>query len=117
MVPRQVGDGRNKHRGRMQMISQLGFITTILLSASTILAAEAPNLKLDLPKNGSVKVAFVISNNATLIDIAGPMKTFDEVQTGGKIRPFETFTVSETKEPIKAGSLTVIPDYTFSDAP
>jgi transcriptional regulator GlxA family with amidase domain len=99
------------------MISRLlGIIVTITMFALTIFAAEAPDLKLVLPKSGTVKVAFVISDGATLIDIAGPMQTFDQVQSPGQ-SGFQTFTVSETKGPIKAGTLTVVPDYTFTDAP
>lgn len=72
--------------------------------------------KLVLPKSGVAKVAFVISDRATLIDIAGPMQTFDQVQSPGTTG-FETFTVSETRNPIKAGKLTIVPDYTFDDVP
>ena len=30
---------------------------------------------------------------------------------------FQTFTVSETRKPIKAGTMTIVPDYSFADAP
>src|SRR5262249_3655203 len=63
-----------------------------------------------------VKVAFVVSDQATLIDIAGPMQTFDQVQSAGTTG-FQTFTVSESRNPIKAGTMTIVPDYTFTDAP
>jgi len=99
------------------MISRLlGAMMAITLFTSTIHATEAPDIKLTLPKSGTVKIAFVISDRATLIDIAGPMQTFDQVQSAGTTG-FETFTVSEAKEPLKAGTLTIVPDYTFSDAP
>jgi transcriptional regulator GlxA family with amidase domain len=86
-----------------------------LLSLSLPLACAQQDAKMTLPKSGVVKVAFVVSDQATLIDIAGPMQTFDQVQTnnGG----FETFTVSETRKPIKAGTLTIVPDYTFENVP
>jgi len=78
-------------------------------------AAPQDGERLTLPKSGIVKVAFVVSDRATLIDIVGPMQTFDQVQVpdGG----FETFTVSELRKPIKVGTLTITPDHTFADAP
>ncbi len=72
--------------------------------------------KLTLPKSGVGKIAFVISNQATLIDIAGPMTVFDQVQSPGTTG-FETFTVSETRNPVKVGTVTIIPDYTFDNVP
>ncbi|MFL6759910.1 DJ-1/PfpI family protein [Sphingomonas sp.] len=78
--------------------------------------AEAPEKQLALPSSGIMKVAFVVSDRATLIDIAGPMQVFDQVQSPGTTG-FQTYTVSETRQPIKAGTLTIVPDYTFADAP
>lgn len=78
--------------------------------------AEAPEARLTLPKSGIVTVAFVISDHATLIDDAGPMQTFEQAQSPGATG-FRSFTVSATRSPIKAGELTVVPDYTFDDAP
>ena len=87
----------------------------ILLVATCATAAPA-DVRLSLPKSGPVKVAFVVSDNATLIDVAGPMQVFDQVQAPDKTE-FQTFTVSETRKPIKAGTMTLVPDYTFADAP
>jgi transcriptional regulator GlxA family with amidase domain len=85
------------------------------LAAATFPAVAETEARIALPKSGILKVAFVVSDNATLIDIAGPMQVFDQVQTpnGG----FQTFTVSETRAPIHAGTMTVVPDYTFENAP
>jgi transcriptional regulator GlxA family with amidase domain len=88
----------------------------LVLLAAANAAAAAPEVKLTLPSSGVAKVAFVVSDNATLIDIAGPMQTLDQVQSPGTTG-FQTFTVSETRKPIKAGTLTIVPDYTFADAP
>jgi transcriptional regulator GlxA family with amidase domain len=76
----------------------------------------APDAKLQLPEPGVAAVAFVVSANATLIDIAGPMQTFAQGQSTGSAG-FRTFTVSETQTPIRAGTLTIAPDYTFTEAP
>jgi transcriptional regulator GlxA family with amidase domain len=90
----------------------MSLVSLVIVAA----ALTAPDLKLTLPKSGAVKVAFVISDGATLIDIAGPMQTFDQVQAG-EATGFETFTVSESRTPLKAGTLTIVPDYTFADVP
>ncbi len=72
---------------------------------------------LTLPRSGSVKVAFVISAGTTLIDVAGPMQVFDQIQSPPNSPEFETFTVSETRNPTKVGTMSVLPDYTFASAP
>jgi transcriptional regulator GlxA family with amidase domain len=89
-------------------------VFTMLFLATSAFAAP-PETRFTLPKTGPVRVAFVVSNNATLIDIAGPMQVFDQVQSPGTA--FETFTISETRKPIKMGTMTIMPDYTFADAP
>lgn len=88
----------------------------VLIAAQPLAHAEmTQEPKLQRTSSDVMKVAFVISDNTTLIDVAGPMQVFDQVVTdkGG----FQTFAVSETRTPIKAGTLTVVPDYTFDDAP
>jgi transcriptional regulator GlxA family with amidase domain len=90
-----------------------GALLALLVIVPSYAADEA---RLTLPRSGIVKVAFVVSDNATLIDIAGPMQVFDQVQSPGTTG-FQTFTVSETRKPIKAGTMTIVPDYTFADAP
>ncbi len=90
-------------------------ITLLAITLTSMFTSAQDEPKLTPPKGRDVKVAFVISPRATLIDIAGPMQVFDQIQgpTGG----FETFTVSETRTPLKAGRLTITPDYTFDDVP
>ena len=78
--------------------------------------AEAPETKLPLPSTGVLKAAFVVSERFTLIDVAGPMQVFDQVQAPGQ-EAIETFTVAETKTPITVHGLTIIPQYTFDTAP
>ena len=79
-------------------------------------AIEAPERKFEVPKSGIIKVAFVISDRATLIDMAGPMQVFDQVQSPGTTG-IQTFTVSETRAPVKVGTVSIVPDYTFDNAP
>jgi transcriptional regulator GlxA family with amidase domain len=79
------------------------------------------------PANGPIKVAFVVTDGSVVIDFAGPWEVFQDVMLvpkGGSIHqpgvkhPFELYTVSDTKQPIRAsGGMRVIPDFTFDDAP
>lgn len=80
------------------------------------------------PKTGSIKVAFVLSEGATLIDFAGPWEVFQDVMVDGRgddmsaSMPFELYTVAPSKTPLhtsgsgRAG-MTIVPDYSFADAP
>lgn len=92
-------------------------LIAVAISLLTTCAAAAPaEMRLTLPKAGVVKVAFVVSDGTTLIDVAGPMAVFDQVQSPGTTG-FQTYTVSETRKPIKVGTMTIVPDYTFGDTP
>ena len=64
-----------------------------------------------------LKVAFVISNSANVIDMTGPWEVFQDTTAGD--RPgFDLFTVSESADAITmTGGLRVLPNYTFSNAP
>lgn len=77
---------------------------------------EAPEQKLQLPGTRVLKAAFVVSDRFTLIDVAGPMQVFDQVQAPGT-EGIQTFTVAETKAPITVKGITIIPQYTFDSAP
>ena len=73
-----------------------------------LLGQTAP---LDKMGNKKIRICFYLQNNVEVLDFAGPMEAF--VYAG-----FEVFTVSKTKDPIKAqGILTIIPDYSIADAP
>src|SRR5579864_3068181 len=68
--------------------------------------------------NQKIRIAFVLTEGATMIDFAGPWEVFQDA--GGEDGPdiFELFTVSESRNPIRtSGGMTVVPDYTFDDAP
>jgi transcriptional regulator GlxA family with amidase domain len=76
--------------------------------------------RLPVPSTGRIKVAFVISPEATVIDFAGPWEVFqDVVLHGGDMdMPFQLFTVGPSREPVRvSGGLRIVPDYTFEDAP
>ena len=79
--------------------------------------------KLPAPAKGRIPVAFVISNDVTVIDFAGPWEVFQDVMIpargeGMDGMPFELFTVSDKKELIVgSGGLKLMPDYTLETAP
>jgi transcriptional regulator GlxA family with amidase domain len=81
-----------------------------------------------------LRVAFLVSEGATLIDFAGPWEVFQDVMVdaaGKPVRdaaqlgpgstarhPFTLYTVGEKREPLRvSGGLTIVPDHTFADAP
>lgn len=76
---------------------------------------------------GPLKVAFVISDNATVIDFAGPWEVFQDTMLYDEHNqmtvPFELYTVGPTKTPIHSSGgtdhagMTILPDYSFADAP
>jgi transcriptional regulator GlxA family with amidase domain len=73
------------------------------------------------PPKEPLYVAFVVSENANLMDMAGPWEVFQDTMLSAKgeeVMPFRLYTVSETRAPIHmTGGLQVTPDYTFDDAP
>jgi transcriptional regulator GlxA family with amidase domain len=86
------------------------------------LLAATPGFK--APPRDRLKVAVVMTEGATMIDFAGPWEVFQDVHVPGRgesmeeMMPFELFTVGAARTPIKAsGGMTVVPDYTFGDAP
>jgi transcriptional regulator GlxA family with amidase domain len=81
------------------------------------------------PATGKINVAFIISKGANVMDIAGAWEVFSDVMltSAGKaqhdpqgddmVMPFNTYTVSDSLEPVDANGLKVIPNYTFDTAP
>ena len=80
-------------------------------------AVETKSLK--PPAQGSIPVAFLISEGAVMIDFTGPWEVFQDVMVPGRAEhPFHLYTVSESTSPIHAsGGMKIVPDYTFENAP
>lgn len=74
---------------------------------------------LAVPASGEIKVAFLLSADAEVVDIAGPWGVFDYTTVGEDGRkPFQLYTVAASKEPVKvSGSMTLVPNHSFADAP
>jgi transcriptional regulator GlxA family with amidase domain len=101
-------------------VTKIGFIAAIALwfiGQVSVNAAEANPLK--PPANGSIPVAFLISEGAVIIDFCGPWEVFRDVMIPGrKDHPFQLYTVSESRSAIRAGGgMKIVPDYTLKDAP
>lgn len=71
------------------------------------------------PAQGSIPVAFLLSDGAVMIDFSGPWEVFQDVNIPGRAdAAFSLYTVAATKNPIRAsGGMKIAPDYTFANAP
>lgn len=66
-----------------------------------------------------INVAVVITDMANVIDFSGPWEVFqDTARPGTEDSAFRLYTVSDSRRPVHlTGGLTIVPDYTFDDAP
>ncbi|MGA8618883.1 MAG: DJ-1/PfpI family protein [Candidatus Sulfotelmatobacter sp.] len=81
------------------------------------------------PATGKINVAFLISEGADVMDIAGPWEVFGDsmLTTKGKtwhpsdgddmVMLFNVYTVSDSLKPVDANGLTIVPNYSFDNAP
>ncbi|HWN65319.1 MAG TPA: DJ-1/PfpI family protein [Candidatus Binatus sp.] len=71
------------------------------------------------PAQGSIPVAFLVSEGAVIIDFCGPWEVFQDVNIPGRQdAPFRLYTVAATTAPIRAsGGMKIVPDYTLENAP
>ena len=71
------------------------------------------------PSRGPIPVAIVLTDAANVIDFAGPWEVFQDTAVPGSEAPaFHLYTVSDSRRPLHlTGGLTVVPDYTYDDAP
>jgi len=88
------------------------------LSSAARQREQATYAPLQPPAEGSIPVAFLLSDGAVMIDFAGPWEVFQNVSIPGRDEPFKLYTVAATTNPIKAsGGMTIVPDYSFANAP
>jgi hypothetical protein len=81
------------------------------------------------PAMGKINVAFLISHGADVMDIAGPWEVFSDAMLTTKgepwhesngddmVMPFNVYTVSDSVKPVNANGLTIVPNYSFDNAP
>jgi transcriptional regulator GlxA family with amidase domain len=109
-----------KRRALLQMTATLGLAASLqrpALAAPT--ADSAPINPLKPPADGRIPVAFLLSDDAVVIDFAGPWEVFANVMvSGSNPHPFQLYTVAETPAPIRAGGgMTIVPNYSIATAP
>lgn len=123
-----------KRRELLQGAAALGFIAAMPSAAAKLFASsraaaaptnarakttpDRPN-PLVPPAHGSIPVAFLLSDEAVVIDFCGPWEVFQDVNVPGRQEaPFQLYTVAETAKPIRASAgLRIVPDYTLATAP
>ena len=108
------------NRRTLFRLSTAAALTTAWPGAGAGAAEVAQGSPLQPPATGPIPVAFLISNDAVVIDFAGPWEVFDNVSIPGKAQEnaFQLYTVAATRDPVKAtGGMTIIPDYTYATAP
>ena len=110
-------------KGR-EFMSQTASFGVVMAAGSVVIPAAANAKKLTPPAKGKIPVAFTLSEGATVIDFAGPWEVFQDVMVPSRgsdhddQMPFQLYTVSETKEPLRGSAgLQLVPDYTFDSAP
>jgi transcriptional regulator GlxA family with amidase domain len=119
-----------KRRDLLQLSATLGLagsLPRLALSESHIGTDTAPTKPpaptipnpLRPPADGAIPVAFLLSENAVVIDFAGPWEVFETVHVPGPMpHPFQLYTVAETTAPIHAsGGMTIVPNYSLASAP
>jgi len=108
-------------RDLIRLSTALGLAATLPQTSNAEPQHEqaTPN-PLQPPAEGSIPVAFLLSDNAVVIDFGGPWEVFANVSVPERAADpvFQLYTVAATAEPIKAaGGMTIIPNYTFATAP
>lgn len=105
-------------------LSALGATLASSYSASSLAAGISKAGPLQAPAKGKIPVAVLLSDNAQVIDFAGPWEVFEgcHVPSRGssmdEMMPFQLFTVAPTAQEIRAtGGMRIVPDYTFANAP
>lgn len=111
-------------------IKTLPLLLVMILTVGPVLGQQPSNplpaapSKLVAPATGQIPVAFVVTEDAVMIDFAGPWEVFQDVMLPSRgasmtdRHVFKLYTVSDNRKPIRvSGGMQIIPDYTFDDAP
>ena len=118
-----------KRRELLEISMGLGAAAAVLGPLAVKAAPGEPSAKaepaamvnpLHAPAEGDIPVAFLISDDAVVIDFAGPWEVFEGVHVPGHspVHPFRPYTVAETLAPVRAsGGMTIVPSYSFDTAP
>ena len=89
---------------------QVSVLLLLALASGRSRAADPPAADAHEPASPGT-VAFVLTDNANVIDFAGPWEVFQDTS-------FNLYTVSDSLNPVSmTGGLQVVPHHTFADAP
>jgi putative intracellular protease/amidase len=88
----------------------------VRISLAILLIASVATPGAARPRQGETKrnVAILIFDGAELLDVTGPADVFVSTAAGAA---FRVYTVAASPKPIRAGGLTLTPEFTFADAP
>ena len=107
---------------RRQLLGGVVGLSALAAARSWGLSLAAGPFK--APATGNIDVAFLVSEDATVIDFCGPWEVFQDVMmpergSGHEDQmPFRLFTVAAGPETVRiSGGMQVIPDYTVANAP
>jgi transcriptional regulator GlxA family with amidase domain len=108
-------------RDLFRLSTAMGLTATLpsLGQAKPQSAPTAPS-PLQASAEGSIPVAFLLSDDAVVIDFAGPWEVFSNVSVPGRAADpvFQLYTVAASAAPITAsGGMIVVPNYTIANAP
>ncbi len=104
---------------RREFIGSTIAASVALFGAGTANGAAPGSAPTPLPKRGRINVAFMLGDNANVIDTAGPWEVFQDVMLGNfHHNPFELYAVAPEEGPLKmTGGLVVQPHYSVKNAP
>ena len=94
---------------------------TAALGAAALLAGAARAGRTTggdaLPRRREIRVAFLLTDHANVIDTAGPWEVFQDTQVDGRA-PFRLYTVALERRSVRmTGGLRIEPQHTIDDAP
>ncbi len=96
--------------------ARLAFPGGLVSDAAT---ANVPASPLKPPAEGSIPVAFLLSDGAVVIDFCGPWEVFQDANVPSRSEPaFHLYTVAKSTQPIRTSDgMKIVPEYTFENAP
>lgn len=106
-----------------QCFLSISFVVATAWLPSCATPDTAPNtapstMKLSVPPEGSLPVAFVLGKDAEVLDFTGPLEVFAGAWTADSRPLFRPYYVADSLEPVTVGGgMRVMPDYTFANAP
>jgi transcriptional regulator GlxA family with amidase domain len=107
----------NTRRKFIQSAAGIAAAGSVAFFSSKFAIGQKSTEKIQRPQ-GSIKVAFMIGDNANMIDTAGPWEVFQDVFTPDDFPAFALFTVApEDKIYNMTGGMQVKPHYTIANAP